>query len=85
MTGRSERERRIGLVLDHLASVGEDDAVGVEEVAAATGIGDAVLPLLADLVRRGWLAHDYQVRSDARRLCYRLTPEGREALAPRRP
>ncbi len=70
-------------VLEYLAEKADEAPVSGEDVAAATGIGDGAMPLLADLVRRGWLVHEYELRGDDRRLCYRLTPAGRDALATR--
>lgn len=73
----------MGRVLDYLRGVQDDRTVNEEDVGAATGIGDAALPLLADLVRRGWLAYEYERRDAGPRLCYRLTEDGRRALAER--
>ena len=70
-------------VLDYLVGVQEGATVNEKDVGVATGIGDAALPLLADLVRRGWLAYAYERRDGDPRLCYRLTKDGRRALAER--
>ena len=83
MTTKRERERRMERVLDYFLRVQDGATVTEKDVGAVTGIGDAALPLLADLVRRGWLAYEYEQRGGRPRLCYRLTEVGRRALADR--
>ena len=77
MTTR-KRERRMSLLLEHLDRHADAD-LSASAIGDITGLGDGVLPLLADLAREGLVEHSWQDMDGRRRLCYRITQAGREA------
>lgn len=81
MNGRErQRDERLMRLLHDLVAHGEDFR-GAYEIGASSGLGDAVLPLLADLARRGWAEHTWHRAAFGVRLCYRLTGRGRDEAA----
>jgi len=82
MVRPAKRAHRMERLLDYLAGIG-DDAQASSEIGEGTGLGDGALPLLADLVRRGWLEYCHQVRDGRLQLLYQVTDRGRTELVPR--
>lgn len=55
-----------------------DAEMSAADIGDETGLGDTVLPLLADLARSGLVRHSWQDVRGRRCLCYRITDAGRE-------